>query len=381
MEYLITGVTGLVGSHILFELLAEKFSANSPIKIYALVRASDKAVAISRIRKILNSDILPDYLKPYATEMLLQAIHPIALDLISPELETTLQQTLPKTTIVIHSAASTNLMPGKSAAKDVFTNNHQGTIRLLDATRHCKKFVYISTAFSCGIQKEPVTDDYSYYQNANYRNAYEENKALIENHIRLLAAKQPNRLFQILRPAVVCGRLGDTPHYVTTKFDVFYGMAKFAWAYKDLINQLGLRMHINTHATLNIIPVDYTAKAIICASKKDEISELNIAHATPPKHQEYISIMLKTLGIDNFSYIGHIPKDLNRIEKIYYKTLVKVLGPYVMTPRAIMDVSNLQKIFPINQPDICQHMQGLIQYAANRKFEDGFPGIRLAAAT
>ena len=291
MNFLITGVTGLVGSHILFELLSRIISDGEPITIHALVRSSDVHAARNRIRQILSSKGLPRYLENIDIEDLITPINLLPYDLNDQSLIKILKSEIPEDTIVIHSAASTNLMPGQAAVDKIVLNNRNGTLNFVDATKHCKKFVYISTAYSCGLQTDVVTDNYSNFRNSIYRSAYEENKAYIENHIFTIE-ETSNRKFQILRPSVVCGRLHSSDLYFTSKFDVFYGWAKFFWAYKDAVNREGIRIQINPEGTLNIVPVDYVAKAILHAALNNDIRELNIANATPPLHHDYFSIIL-----------------------------------------------------------------------------------------
>jgi thioester reductase-like protein len=214
MAFLVTGVTGLVGSHILFELLRETQARRDGRSVYVLVRAGHAQAARKRLLQLFSGAMLPRYLRGADPPQWLARIHPVHADLNSRDLRQKLGQLpLPQAT-VIHAAASTNLLPGKQVEEEIVLNNAMGTENLLGAVDGCRKFVYISTAFSCGIRHDVVGDRYAHDDKARFRNAYEKYKSIVEDRLRRAVARSGRRL-QILRPSVVCGRLHDDELFVT----------------------------------------------------------------------------------------------------------------------------------------------------------------------
>ena len=83
--------------------------------------------------------------------------------------------------------------------------------------------------------------------------------------------------FQILRTSIICGRVMDAPLYYTPKFDVFYGWLKFFWQLKRAELHSPLRLCVHEAATMNVVPVDFVAKAIVKALRS-HVGQLNIVN-------------------------------------------------------------------------------------------------------
>ena len=185
---------------------------------------------------MLTDEESPDFIREYNVDSLLQHIQILDTDINNPHLPQGLVEINSNELTVIHVAASTNLMQGDNAEQDVYLNNNLATKNLLASLPHklVKSFVYISTAYSCGVQQDisKLGNDYQDLEKTNFRNPYERNKAEIEDYL-VRECKILDIDLKILRPAVVCGRLIDAPLYCTTKFDVFYGWAKFFYKMKS----------------------------------------------------------------------------------------------------------------------------------------------------
>ncbi len=370
-EYLVTGVTGLVGSHVLYALLARSLETGVHSRVHLLIRAGSDDEARRRLDAVLDSALVPESLHGRA-ESLRRLLHPIAADLAEPRLPALLAHLRKPSTTVIHCAASTDLRPSAAATADVIRNNTVGTRNLLNATRGAGLFTYVSTAYSCGLTQGSVQDSYRQTAATRYRNSYERQKGVVENELRALAGRQDTRS-QIVRPAVVCGRLHEDERFVTSKFDVFYGWAKFFWAYRQEVNRHGARIWINPAGTLNIVPVDYVAGALLAVTERPDIAELNIVSDAPPKHTTYFGEILAELGVSNVSFVDVPPRSKNRVEKHYYRSVAPAFNPYITTPDASFDATLVQNTYPLRQVDVGSNMRGLVAYAVRRGFRGGFP--------
>lgn len=374
MDYFVTGATGLVGSHVMFELLKKIDKEETDSKIFLLVRKGDFDTPLNRIRAILYDENTPAYLRRLPLERLIKRIVCVESDLNNPKLPQILGRLNSKKLIVVHSAASTNLMQGKGAEEDVFVNNYQGTLNLMKSLKSLSviRFSFISTAFSCGIPEgvDVVENNFAEYSNITFRNPYEEHKNKIERILSNICSDQGIDL-QVLRPAVVCGRLMDVPRYITTKFDVFYGWAKYFYKIKDKLGCSKIRIAINPEGSLSIVPVDYVAKVITKAIHMKKIKQLNIISKDPVMHKNYFGAILDKIGVRNYEFVDAMPEDLTTFEKLYYRSVGKVFEPYMCTKNLVYDAQLLSEAFGEFQfNNVKQQFGGLIQFAISKKFEE-----------
>lgn len=381
MDYFITGSTGLVGSHVLYELLNKIHAEKTNSRIYLLVRKSESGSPKSRIRRVLFNEEAPAYVRSLPLEKLLERIECIESDLTNPQLPDILQKLSSKDLRVVHIGGSTNLMQGPNAEEDIYKNNFLGTLNLIKSlkTVHVTRFSFISTAFSCGVQDEidVIGHNYLPYPTYAFRNPYEGHKNKIE---RILAAdcKKMGIDLQILRPAVVCGRLIDTPLYVTTKFDVFYGWAKFFYSRKDKIGNSKFRIALNNLGTQTIVPVDYVAKVIAKAIHMYNIKYLNIVSENPPLHTEYLAKILDEIGIPNYEFVDTVPDNLSVWETLYYKSVGRVFEPYLCNKNLVFNTQLLTENFGEFQfKDVKQNFGQLIQYAISKQFEESTTKVKI----
>ncbi len=354
MDYLITGVTGLLGSHIFFELLEKIIRYNSSSKLFLLIRPFNNMTPIERGINIFAPENIPEFIKKYSINILKERFQIIPCHLNCKELFHIISNIDTKKLTVIHCAASTNLMTDKATEQELLLNNNLGTINLINNidSKKLYKFIYISTAFVNRIKNI-------------YRNPYEETKSTMETYISSYCKKY-NIHYQILRPSVICGRLIDFPLYITLKFDVFYGWAYFFYRYKM---DMPIRIHINLNETLNIVPVDYVAK-IICKSINEDFTELNIINPNPPLHKEYFSVILNMLNVKEFEFVDKFPNNLNKFEKLYYRTVGKTFAPYITVDNQKYNSNLSHEIFnSIQYPDVLEHFSGLIKYAIDKEFK------------
>lgn len=372
MKIILTGATGVLGSHIMYEIL-ERFiqTPNDTNKLIIIARNNGKNSANARINQLLSSDYTPKIIRDKGLTDLNQYLEIIDADLNTIE-ETFLEKS--KGAYLIHSAGYVNLSTDENLKEKIFDENVLLTKKLF-AIFHpfIKKFIYISTAFSSGIRKGLIAND---FHNLNFtpkhRNAYEYAKFHSENFIAK-ECKAINLPFQILRPSVIGGKmLGTENNYFIPKYMVFYLLAKFFhFTAQRKGQQENVRFIVNKETSLNIIPVDYVAKVIVDTFSKNDIEQLNIVHHSSFKMIKGLELIMKEVGYSNFTFVTN-DMDFeykNSIEKMYYESIGKHLKPYFITEANEYDTSLLNSILEIPKLDN-EDFTNLIRSAITNKFQD-----------
>jgi len=369
---LITGSTGLVGMHVLYELLGEVARGEVGGAIYPVLRAVPPLSVSERVERLLQNGFAPAALRggfPTAR----RAIHPLAADLCDFEgLRRAVRAAIPaaEPLTVIHCAGSVNLETTPEARDDVQAHNYQGTLNLLRALDgYDMRFLYVGTVFSAGFQQRRLGDDYLSLPSCVYRNPYEESKGRTELAIAA-HCRQKGVRFQLLRPSIICGRVMDEPLYYTPKFDVFYGWLKFFWQLKKAGLHSPLRLCISPQASMNVVPVDFVAKTIVKATRH-HAGQLNIANPAAVNTVQATRTVLECIGYENVEFVETVPKDLNRIEQFYYKTVGALFESYINNDASIYDCSKLMAFMaPVTIPPLEDHVSGIVSFAMQFDFDD-----------
>lgn len=371
-NYLITGGTGFIGQHILFEVLNETLAQGSSGRIYMLIRKKEGRDATQVIRDLLQNPAAPDFIRRYPIEACMAKIKVIECDLRDPNLNAQLgwriSHELPLQ--VFHSAGSVNLHSGENAAQDVRDNNYLGTQALLTALKGFKcRFMFVSTAFASGMRTGLLDNDFLGATPGPFRNPYEASKADIEAMVHAFG-KEHRIPVQIARPSVVMGRLLDAPYYVTSKFDVLYGLARFFWAMGKKKNGQTVRLQVNPYAGLNILPVDYVAKACVRMSHTT-LEQLNIVHSHSVPHVRYLTRTLDRVGFKHYDFVEAKPTDSAGLEKAYYRSVGTVFDPYLNSTASEFDTTALQRLMnDVPMPDILAAVDNLIGFAIEHQFDE-----------
>lgn len=368
---LITGVTGFIGRHVLYEFINNILQFNYSGKIYLLIRGNNKINSFERLKGILDDEYIPDYLKKYSLDDLLSRVQIIEGSLGDDKLCNKIENLISneKKLYVIHCAGSVNLLNNENAESEVVNNNFNGTQKLLRAlNKYTYKFIFISTAFSCGIVDGLIENDYScYYGKSDFRNPYEQYKNTIEK-ILIDYCSSRSIEYQILRPSVVVGKLIDSPLYYTSKFDVIYGWTKFFWRIKDSVGEDIIRIQMDDNSKLNIVPVDYVAKVIKSVFDSD-IKFLNIVYPHSIVNRYMFSQMLKAIDFDKYVFVDNLPTNLNKYEKFYYRSIHKIYSPYLNNIKNEYNTDYLKSTmgdYYIRDIDFTN----LAKFAIKYKFED-----------
>ena len=372
MKIILTGSTGVLGSHIMYEIL-ELFiqTPNDANQLFIIARNNGKNSAGERINEFLSSDYTPKIIRDKGLTVLNQYLEIIDLDSNTIE-ETFLEKT--KGAYLIHSAGYVNLSTDEDLKDKIFDENVLLTQKLFSIFHpYIKKFIYIGTAFSSGVRKGLIANDFHNLDfKPEHRNTYEYAKFHSENFI----AKECKAIglpFQILRPSVIGGKmLGTENNYFIPKYMVFYLLAKFFYfTSKRKGKQETVRFIINTDTGLNIIPVDYVAKVIVTTFERDDIEQLNIVNYNSFNMVQGLQLIMKEVGYTNFTLI---PNNFdfqykNAIEKLYYESIGKHLKPYFIADANEYDTTLLNSILEIPKLDN-DDFTNLIRYAIANDFQD-----------
>lgn len=371
MKIILTGATGVLGSHIMYEILELFIKNSNNDKLYIIARNKGNNTALDRINELLSSSYTPSVLKNKGLEKLHEYLEIIDVDLAS--IKDTFSEKI-KGGYFIHSAGYVNLSTDENLKEKIFDENAKITKTLFSIFHpFIKKFIYIGTAFSSGIRNGLIDNDFHNLDfTPEHRNAYEDAKFHSENFIAQ-ECKALGLPFQILRPSVIGGKmLGKENNYFIPKYMVFYLLAKFFhFTSQRKGKQENVRFIINEETGLNIIPVDYVAKVIVNTFERDDIEQLNIVNDKSFNIVKGLQLIMKEVGYTNFTLIQNTLdfKYKNTIEKLYYESIGKHLKPYFITNANEYDTTLLNSILEIPKLDH-EAFTNMIRYAILNDFKD-----------
>jgi len=292
---IITGSTGFVGSHF---ALACCRAGNAPI---ALARGDSEVAARERVMRALAvaERSLGDDRTPYAVPPLV-----LAADLAQPacgisgEALIRLRRSQPEQ--FWHFAASLRYEDRHQA--EIFESNLQGTLRALELAKlsGCTTFVYVSTAYSAGKQRGPVSEQL-HDSALGFNNAYEESKARAEHAVATFCGRE-QLSFAILRPSIVIG-----PHATKRtggSSTGLYGFLREVSHIAAALRALGRPVEVNgdPRTLCNLIPVDWFVDDV-CAILEGGLCDGGVYHNTcerPLTISEVGEVVASALDIPGF---------------------------------------------------------------------------------
>lgn len=367
MNCLLTGGTGIVGSHIIFEWLYKAIVEKTVNHLFLIIRDNEKT-AQQRLLAILQDKTRPAFLNDFTLDACLEKITVISHDLATITKDTLIKYNF---NIVIHCAGSTSLLNTADTKDKVHTQNYLVTQQILEQLpQTVTRFLYISTAYSFGIQDKKVNDAIANYTVNSFRNPYEQSKYESESYVKE-TCKAKNINAQILRPSIICGRLINKPFYETPKYDVFYAWPMFLAKYaKNSIENF--RIWIDKKSGLNIVPVDFVSKAILYAFLNPDIKELNIVNPKQILHKEYVGDVLESFHINSYEYVTEKPENLSSFEQLYYKSIGGLFEKYVSIPDLQFKPELILKLIEQLQLDVTlgvhENFMNLINFSVEKKF-------------
>ena len=387
MVVAITGITGLLGRNILFELFKKHQHELDQLTILAFGKEEGGKSLQARIREMMEqdgqyylqaSDIAPFTRRIICIDWQLGAK---GLNLNRDAIQTLQSYTIG---LFIHAAATVDFRDTPKVKEVLHLINVAGTAQVIELCERLKveQFLFISTAYVCG-KKEgsipPGIVDFS----VEFRNPYERSKLEAEVLVREAWAAGKLKQAKIFRPSTICGRLLEQLPGQTNKFDVFYAWLAFFLRLKfkmlgrvdfDQSARLDLRLCFNPAGGLNIIPVDYAAKALIEVALNGA-SEQDFHLAAPQDLANMVGIpqMLDFIKVQFPPFVASVPEALTPLERLYYERSVgKIYTPYISIQTMKFEVDSLLACLPAGFPD-CPFAEGsnlttLLQFARQHNF-------------
>jgi thioester reductase-like protein len=286
---------------------------------------------------------------------------------------------------VFHCAAATHF--DKQRADEIMNVNINGTENMLlfANSERQKRFHYISTAYVAGKGNGVVFED-ELDNEPQFNNEYERSKFVAEQ-IVVQYAKDNAISYAIYRPSII---VGDSRTGFTSKFDNLYLFAKVLLNIKNgYVNHQrqdskdkGINVTIRVpgapNALVNLVPIDYVAKAIVAISRKRDTGGkiFHIANPNPPTLNELGDLLMSALeikGVD-ISIDGQMEhKRLSTIERLFLRQ-TRTYYPYIFS-KLRFDCSNTQdtlKDTGISCPAISlDFIKILLDYAISHNWGEG----------
>ena len=233
---LVTGATGFLGMQVVREMLQREPRA----RLALLIRPRTGQTPAQRAESIIQPADSPR-VQVYAGDV---SEPNCGLDSL------TYQRLAEETTRVIHCAATVRFDHTLEQARHM---NVDGTRKMLDfaaAMRSLRSFTYVGTAYVAG-ERTGLVRESELDVGQHFRNTYEQTKAEAEALVRSRLGSLP---CIILRPSII---VGDSRTGVTSSFKMLY------WPLKIYSRRLWRTVPGFRDAVLDIVPVDYVAKAVV----------------------------------------------------------------------------------------------------------------------
>jgi thioester reductase-like protein len=249
---LLTGATGLVGRHLLRDLLA------SGRQVAVLARSSKLQSARQRIEAIMAM---------WENDAKRSLCRPVVLDgdLLSENLglDASAQQWLTENCdSILHNAASMTFRPDDRG--EPFRTNVDGMQRILDMCRatQIREFHHVSTAYLCGLREGRILES-ELDEGQELGNVYEQSKLAAEKLVR--SADCLDRL-TVYRPGSV---IGDSQTGYCTSLHGFYLPLQLAYSIANIVppefmnERFAARLGLRGDEGKNLVPVDWLSAAIV----------------------------------------------------------------------------------------------------------------------
>lgn len=240
MDVFLTGATGFLGGELAV-LLSQRPEVE---RVYCLIRSEDEEEAEMRLRAVFR--VHDDALDP-------ARVVPVVGDLTDAALAQTLSRRarIGKCAWIIHAAADTSFSP--ACGGQVEKTNIGGTRRLLEWARRLpglETFLYVGTASICGTELSNcnVHEGQSPNLSATHLVRYCYTKMVAEMDVRRAF---PEEKLLIARPSII---MGDSRDWTPRSNVILWALAAM-----DLLRLIPA----NPRANLDVISVDYAARAIV----------------------------------------------------------------------------------------------------------------------
>lgn len=249
---LLTGVSGFLGRHILWNLLQR---ADTQTTVYCLLRPQAGVSIEQRLHAILGAG--NGSLPAHAGER----CHAVSGDIVESNLllePGVREQLLHEVERIVHCAATVKFDLALHQARHI---NVDGTRHVLDFAEQLhsrgrlRRMDYFSTAFVAGTTPGRVYEDR--LDAAQFHNTYEQTKWEAEQLVR---AAQKHMPITVFRPSII---VGDSKTGYTSNFRVLY------WPLKVLASGLVIVVPAEREGIVDIVPIDYVVEAFEALSRSE----------------------------------------------------------------------------------------------------------------
>lgn len=352
MKVLLTGGTGFLGEYLLEELLKRGHA------VWCLYRSESRKLDTIRFLSNLGLPRSSESLHWFKGEVLEIADrwdewcreHPGMQDVDT----------------LLHSAASTRLHMDE-AGEPLKTNLGSSRVLRKLVERHPMNVHLISTAYVCGLIQGLKMYEVN-HPRGDFVNVYEESKWEAEQLWMGDAT--------FLRPSVIVG------HSETGRCASFSGWYILFQAVHLLDRLLGdnsdeerhnLRIDIpaDPDGTINMIPVDYVAKAAvrIIENPANHRKIFHLSHPNPPNHEWTLDYVCRRFNLGGLKFGGAaapFTQPRNRIERMVWRQMQTILLHFSNNP--IFDRTNTDRATPdLKVPVIDEALVGkLVDYAVEQ---------------
>ena len=310
---LVTGATGAIGSELTRYLVAEERT-----HVRLLIRARSREHLDQRLRGLFQFWGLDP--EDAAVSARVEAF---AGDVTQPRLgldETSWDRLTGEVTNVIHSAGNVKLNRPLSEARQSAVDSLRHVVSFVECCRErgtFQKLEYVSTVGVGGRMPGPVPER-ALFEPRSFRNSYEAAKA--ESEVFLVEQMERGLSATIHRPGMV---VGDSVTGKIIQFQVFYHLCEFLSGRRTF----GVIPDARAYR-LDIIPVDYVARAIQISSLRGDTSGRIFHLCTGPEESPTIGDIAKHVQ-ERFAANGRPTSTLRPIPPWLMRTLLPAAGWFV----------------------------------------------------
>lgn len=391
--YALTGVTGLFGRNVFFEIIKDHLQNLDEITFILLGRSTKNSSLKNRIKQLFfteglhylgSTSIEKDVFEQFFESQITYVSINLSENIIITEKER--QKMIGKhIDYFFHVAAVTDFRNEPKVIQTLDQQNVTGTAKVLELCKglSIKEFCHISSAYACGKTYGDIAPDYTNTK-VGFRNHYEKTKLQGELLVNAYQNETGVRC-RIFRPSIIVGKLMEDLKGEICKFDTIYGWAFFflKWKLKNVCSsissvyskqvQLPIRIAINTFSGLNLVPVDFAAKMLykICKLNLNG-TYFHLVNNEETNNALVLKKIFELFSISGYELVKEVPKNLNALENFYYKTIGNIFTPYVTQESMNFNTDNLLDI-PANEQIYCpvveeNALEILLNYAKSKNF-------------
>jgi len=243
MTVLLTGATGFLGRHILWDLLRR----DSQTEAHCLMRPSRRASPERRLEQLLGP--AGGRLAPDQRARCHAAVGDVTDEglFAEPAVGARLTDEVDR---IIHCAATVSFDAPLPEARGINVEGTRNVLRFAEAVQargHLRRVDHFSTAYVAGRAQGVVRDDQ--LVPTTFNNSYEQTKWESEQLVRDFQQGLPISIF---RPSII---VGDSRTGRTTNFRVLY------WPLKVLSTGLAWVVPLDAKGIVDLVPIDYVVEA------------------------------------------------------------------------------------------------------------------------